>query len=131
MTKDEIKNQLEEDLRGDCCCDYITKKEMMEYLDDLDKWLETAKNGDVYFYDGQGYELKIEYEIAVWRNKEIRDIGEPIYMTPTCSNTDLDAIKAECEHYDIESSGCIEIFETGSDDAILHFENDEWTDVVN
>lgn len=43
MTRDEIKDQIEENLRGDCCCDYITKKEMMEYLDDLDKWLETAK----------------------------------------------------------------------------------------
>lgn len=47
-------------------------------------------------------------------------------MSPICSCTDLDAIKQETEKYDIERTGCIEIFEIGENDAILHYENEKW-----
>lgn len=126
MTREEIKDELEEVLKSDCLCGFITKKEMTDCLNDVDKWLKNAKSGDKYFYDGNEYELEIEYEIAVWKNKSQRDGGDPIYMSPICSCTDLDAIKQEAEKYDIERTGCIEIFEIGENDAILHYENKKW-----
>ena len=129
MTRYEIREEVEKELRGNCMNGYITKSEMMDYLDDVEKWLETAQNGDSYFYDGYEYKLTIEYELVVWRNEEQREIGEPIYMSPTCSSTDLEAIKREVEAYDIESTGCIEIFEVDEDEPILHYENDTWEEV--
>ena len=126
MTREEIKDELEEVLKSDCLCGFITKKEIANCLNDVDKWLKSAKSGDKYFYDGNEYELEIEYEIAIWKNKDQRDSGDPIYMSPICSNTNLDAIKQEVEKYDIERTGCIEIFEVGEDDAILHYENEKW-----
>lgn len=128
MDKNEIREEVYEALRGDCSCDYITKKEMMELLNDVDKWLETAKSGDKYYYNGNEYELTIEYKLAVWKNKEQRNAGEPTYITPISSSTDLEAIKYEAERYDIEASGCIEIFELDCDNAILHYENGVWTE---
>ena len=76
------------------------------------------------------YELSIEYEIAVWKNSDIREDGEPLYVEPISSKTDLEVIKKEAEKYDIEPTGCIEIFEKYEDDAILHFENGEWSEVA-
>lgn len=127
MNRDELRKEVYDALRGDCCCDYITKEQMMERLDDVDKWLETAKSGDKYYYNGNEYELIIKYKLAVWKNKEQRNAGETTYMTPISSSTDLEAVKHEVEKYDIEASGCIEIFESDCDDAILHYENDIWT----
>lgn len=129
MSKEELREELEEQLRGNCICDFITRREMMSILDDFDKWAEDASNGDTYYYDGEEYTLTIEYELAVWRNNDQRENGEPTYMTPTCSNTDLDAIKKEVEAYDIESTGCVEIFEVGEDEPILHYENGEWEEL--
>ena len=129
MTREGIREQVEENLRGDCACDYITKKEMMEYLADIEEWLKTAKNNDKYYYNGNEYELIIEYELVVWQNAEQREIGEPIYMKPTCSSTDLEAIKREVEKYNIESTGCVEIIEVGDDESILHYENNVWEEL--
>lgn len=128
MNRDELREEVYETLRGDCCCDYITKAEMMEHLDDVDEWLKTAKSGDKYYYNWNEYELTIEYRLAVWKNEKQRNTGEPAYMTPISSSTDLEAIKHEAERYDIEASGCIEIFESDCDDAILHYENGIWTE---
>lgn len=80
MTREEIKDELEEVLKSDCLCGFITKKEMMDCLNDVDKWLKDAKSGDKYFYDGNEYELEIEYEIAVWKNKSQRDGGNVIKL---------------------------------------------------
>lgn len=129
MTRTEIRDELEDLLHGECICDFITKSDMQKILDDVDAWLETAVNGDTYYYSGYEFCLEITYEIVVWQNGEVRDTGEPVYMTPTCSSTDLDAIKREVEHYNIESTGCIEIFEEGEDDAIWHYECGEWEKV--
>lgn len=129
MNKYELREKLEEQLRGDCACDFITRKEKMEILDDFDQWAEYAKNGDAYYYGGREYALSVEYELAVWQNEDQRENGEPVYMTPTCSTTDLEAIKREVEAYDIESTGCVEIFEVGEEEPILHYENDAWEDL--
>jgi hypothetical protein len=56
-SKDDLREQIEDDLRGDCSCDFITKEEMVETLDDFENWLETAKLGDIYYYDDNAYEL--------------------------------------------------------------------------
>lgn len=130
MTKQKIKDAFEELLRGYCCCNFITKKTMRSYLSNMNKWLKTAKNGDTYYFDGHAYTLTTEYGIVVWRNAVQREKGEPTYMTPITSTTDLEAIKAECEKYDIESSGCIEIFERSEYEAVLHFENGKWSNVA-
>lgn len=44
-----LREQLEEDMRGLCMCDYITKQDKINYLNDFDEWSKTAKNGDTYF----------------------------------------------------------------------------------
>ena len=130
MNKYKLRNELEDDLRGDCCCDFITKSEIYEILDNFESWLETAKSGDVYYYGGSAYELTIEYELAVWKNSKEREDGEPLYVEPVSSKTNLEAIKEEAEKYDIESTGCIEIFEKDEDNAILHFEKGKWSKVL-
>lgn len=127
MTKYEILERLEDDLRGECMQDCITKEEMTEYLKDAENWLYDTerKNGDIYCACGYEYKLTVKYVIAVWRDKEQRENGEPAYMTPICSETDLEAIKKECEAYDIESTGCIEI--SDEDEETWHYENGAWT----
>ena len=129
MSRYELRENLENDLRGDCICDYITKTEMCEILDDFDYWLETAKSGDVYYYGGNTYKLNVEYELVIWKNSDVRNSGEPLYADPISSKTDLEAIKREVEKYDIESTGCIEIFEVDEDEPILHYENGKWSEV--
>lgn len=128
---DELREKLHEDLNGLCICDYISKREVYEYLDDFDKWSETAKSGDTYYAQSFSYTYEPEYEVKIWQNAEQRKSGEPMYMTPICSKTDLEAIKQECEKYDIESTGCIEIFDKDDEfeDSILIYENGEWTDL--
>lgn len=127
----QLREELEEYLDGMRICDDITRKEESEILDDFDEWAKTAQNGDIYFYDGLRYEFYTEYGVAVWQNEEQRENGEPMYMTPVCSKTDLEAIKQECEKYDIESTGCIEIFDKDDEweDPILIYENGEWTNL--
>ena len=129
MNRYELRDELEDDLRGDCFCDYITKTEVYEIMEHFDNWLKTAKSGDVYYYGGNAYELIIEYELIIWKNAEVRNSGEPLYVTPISSKTELEVIKKEAEKYDIESTGCIEIFEVDEDDPILHYENGEWSEV--
>ena len=92
MTKQKIKDAFEELLRGYCCCNFITKKTMRSYLSNMNKWLKTAKNGDTYYFDGHAYTLTTEYGIVVWRNAVQREKGEPTYMTPITSTTDLEAM---------------------------------------
>ena len=38
-----LREQLEEDMRGLCMCDYITKQDKINYLNDFDEWSKTAK----------------------------------------------------------------------------------------
>lgn len=65
MTIEELREQFEEDLRGDCSCDYITKKDMMEYLEDFDEWAENALNGEAYYYSDNEYIMnRTEEEIC-------------------------------------------------------------------
>ena len=45
---DNIRPKLEETLHGNCIADYITKKDMVDYLNDFDKWSETANLNDIY-----------------------------------------------------------------------------------
>lgn len=52
---EELREELEEDLNGLCICDYISKKDVYEYLDDFDEWSETAKSGDTYYAQGFSY----------------------------------------------------------------------------
>lgn len=58
MTADETLEEMENILRGECVCDYITKEEMMNILDFVEEWLKTAKPGDVYCYDGYSFILE-------------------------------------------------------------------------
>ena len=53
----EILEELEDVLRGECCCDEITKSDWMDTIADCEEWLETAKPGDVYSYHGYDFEL--------------------------------------------------------------------------
>lgn len=130
MCISSLREKLEDDLRGHCIADFITRKEMMEYLADFDEWAKTAKNGDTYYFDCYSYTLQNSYKIVCWENEEMRDVGEPVYMTPICSDTDLEAIKSEVESYDTESSGCVEIFVADTDELVLHYENNEWVECV-
>lgn len=131
MNRYELRDELENDLKGDCVCDYITKSELCEILDDFDSWLETAKSGDVYYYGGNSYELTIEYEIVVWKNSKAIEEDEPLCVEPTSSRTELEVVKKEAEKYNIESTGYIEIFEKDEDDAILRFESGRWNEVCS
>ncbi len=57
MRVEDIRNELEEQLRGDCSMDYITKEDWIDILSDFDEWAKTAKRGDMYLYDGMEYLL--------------------------------------------------------------------------
>lgn len=58
--------------------------------------------------------------------EEARGLCSCDYMSST---TDLEAIKKEAEQYDIESTGCIEIRDTETEDAVLIYEKGEWHQV--
>ena len=51
-SKEELKEQVEEIAHGLKIADYITCKEYFEYVEDVEKWLETATEGDAYYIDG-------------------------------------------------------------------------------
>ena len=51
----ELRDKLEEYLNGLVICDYISRDKEFEVLEDFDKWAETAKAGDTYYYDGDEY----------------------------------------------------------------------------
>jgi len=53
----ELKDELEEYLNGLRICDYITRPEQYEILDDFDEWASTATIGDTYYYDGNSYTI--------------------------------------------------------------------------
>ena len=55
---ENIREELEEYLYGLVICDYITRKEKSEILDDFNKWAKDAKYGDTYYYDDQEYTLE-------------------------------------------------------------------------
>lgn len=125
-----LRKDLEEDLNGLRICDYISRKDLNNYLKHFDEWSKTAKIGDAYYAQGFEYVYTLDFEVLVWRNEEQRDCGEPIYMNMTPFNSNLEDIKREVEKYDIESTGCIEIKVIGEDDSILHYEDDKWTEVA-
>ena len=54
---EELREELEEYLHGLVICDYITKEDENEVLDDFDNWAEKASPGDTYYYDGESYTL--------------------------------------------------------------------------
>ncbi len=58
----ELRDELEEQLRGDCFMDYISKSDWMDTLYDFDKWAEKAQEGEVYFYGGREYRLSYREE---------------------------------------------------------------------
>lgn len=70
------------------------------------------------------------YSIKLWPNKIARDMGEAIYMSPMCSATDLDAVKTEVAQYDLDATGCIEIVDKSTEEPLLHYEGDTWSEVV-
>lgn len=133
-TKSEIKKLVEDQIKGDCLCDYISKSAMTEYLADFRFWLKHAKPGNgfysAYYYAGIEYKYTPECKVVIWRNEDVRENGEPIETTPMSSTTDLEIIKAECEKYDIESTGCIEIYVKEDNEPILHYEKGIWKEVA-
>ena len=123
--KEKLKERFVERLNGDCIAGFITKQDMMKHLEDFDKWLGTAVNGDLYYYEDEVFLFKIEYGVRVW-SKEQRELGEPMTLTPASCVYDLEAVKKEVESYDIKKGGCAEIFIVGEDESFLHYENGEW-----
>lgn len=57
ITRSSFLNTMEEEFRGACCADYMTKSEMRDYIKDVKKFLKHAKTGDAYWYDGNMYTL--------------------------------------------------------------------------
>ena len=55
----ELRARLEENLNGYVICDYITRKDMRDYLKDFDQWVKTAKNGESYYFDGCPYKYEV------------------------------------------------------------------------
>lgn len=65
LNTEELREELDEDLRGMCAAGEITKKEWQEYLEDFDEWVKTAKVGDTYYAGEYSYTLEetgYEYE---------------------------------------------------------------------
>ena len=54
-TISELRDSLEEYLHGLVICDYISRSEENEVLDDFDFWAQTADIGDTYYYDNDSY----------------------------------------------------------------------------
>ncbi len=126
MTKAEIREEVEDAIHGDYINDELTREEEMDFFEDLDLWLRTAKIGDAYYYDGIEYEFAVSFEAVMWKNAEDRESGEPVVLALDCDDTDLDAIKAECEKCDIKDGALIEIFTKDDDDAVLLYEDGKW-----
>ena len=59
-TKNQIRNEFEENLNGLRICDYITRDEQEDIMDSFDEWAEEAKNGDTYYYYGNEYTVEDE-----------------------------------------------------------------------
>ena len=55
---DELRDEIEEYLRGLNACDNITKAEMQGYLEDFDSWCYNAKIGDIYYIKGLEFTIK-------------------------------------------------------------------------
>lgn len=121
-----IREKMEEDLNGLCICDYLTREDCEEYLENFDSWAETAKPGDTYRACDFSYTYIPEYEILVWPDKDRKEEGEPVYMTPNCDISDLEAIKKECETYNLQSTRCIEISLLDEDEPVLRYEDGKW-----
>lgn len=66
-----LRDELDEYLHGLCICDYITRNEQSDVLDDFDAWVETAKIGDTYFYDGDEYTLEEDEDTKLPTQLEI------------------------------------------------------------
>ncbi len=65
LNVEELREELDEDLRGMCANCEITKKEWQDYLDDFDEWAKTAGEGDTYYAGENSYtleEIGYEYE---------------------------------------------------------------------
>ena len=58
----ELRDELDEDMRGLCACGYISKEVWADYLDDFDKWAKTAGIGDTYCADEFSYTLEAACE---------------------------------------------------------------------
>ena len=54
-TISELRDSLEEYLHGLVICDYISRDEEDEVLNDFDSWAQTANIGDTYYYDDNSY----------------------------------------------------------------------------
>ena len=129
MTREQICEMVEEEARGLCCCDYISRQECIDVIKNVNDWVRKAQNGDIYYYNDDEYELTIEYALQIYKNADARESGDPLYATPISSVTDLQAIKKEVETYIIESTGCIEIIDAETEDAVLIYEKDKWREV--
>lgn len=79
-----LRDELNETLRGDCAADYISKGDWMEYIDDFDTWAETAKAGDTYYYGG--YKYKCEAEMTSRWEEEIIPLIEELVFPVTEEN---------------------------------------------
>lgn len=65
LNTEELREELDEDLRGMCADCEITKAEWQRYLADFDEWVKTAKEGDTYYAGEYSYtleEIGYEYE---------------------------------------------------------------------
>ena len=129
MTREQICKMVEEDARGLCCCDYISRKECMNVIKNVNDWVQTAQDGDIYYYNNDEYKLTIEYALRIYKNADVRESGDPLYATPISSVTNLQAIKKEVETYIIENTGCIEIIDSETEEAVLIYEKNEWHEV--
>ena len=129
MTSQQICRMVEEAASGLCCCDYISRQECLNVIKNVNDWVQTAQNGDIYYYNNDEYKLTIEYALRIYKNADARESGNPLYATPISSITNLQAIKKEVETYIIENTGCIEIIDAETEDAILIYENNEWHEV--
>ena len=58
FAKENTRYELEEYLNGIRICNYITKEQESEILNDFDKWSKTAKYNDVYYYDSLAFIVK-------------------------------------------------------------------------
>lgn len=54
----DLRLELEGDLQGLVACDYITRQDEAEVLEDFDNWAETAGWNDTYYYDESDYVVK-------------------------------------------------------------------------
>ena len=92
MRIDELREQLEEDLRGDCSCDYITKEDMIKYLEDFDIWAKNALNGEKYYYNDNEYTMNMtEEEVCEYILEEAEKYSSGKMMRED-SEVEIDAI---------------------------------------